>query len=173
MVEEKTIADVKAEAKAEPKTAAKVKKPKAKKGKGEAFVAKAPAAAKPKVGRDIGLGVAIPKESCGDFDCPFHGTLSVRGQVIGGVVVSAKMANTVIVEKEYLRKVAKYERFEKRTSRYPAHNPPCVGAKVGDKVRIGECRPLSKTVSFVVIAKNEAKALPTSDIQHRTSEEGA
>jgi len=141
--------------KAEPKTAAKIKKPKAKKKKGEAFTAKAPAAAKPKAGRDIGLGVAIPKESCDDFDCPFHGTLSVRGQVIGGVVVSAKMANTVIVEKEYLRKVAKYERYEKRTSRYAAHCSPCIGAKVGDKVRIGECRPLSKTVSFVVIEKKE------------------
>ena len=32
---------------------------------------------------------------------------------------------------------------------------PCLGLKVGDKVRIAECRPLSKTVSFVVIEKVE------------------
>ncbi len=36
-----------------------------------------------------------------------------------------------------------------------AHNPPCIDAKVGDRVRIGECRPLAKTVSFVVIEKLE------------------
>jgi len=49
--------------------------------------------------------------------------------------------------------VPKYERYEKRTSSYAAHCPPCMEAKVGDKVRIAECRPLSKTISFVTIEK--------------------
>lgn len=90
---------------------------------------------------------------CGDRNCPFHGTLSVRGQVIEGTVVSAKAKNTVIVLREYYHYVPKYRRYERRRSRIPAHRPPCLDVKEGDRVRIAECRPISKTVSFVVIEK--------------------
>jgi small subunit ribosomal protein S17 len=45
----------------------------------------------------------------------------------------------------------KYERFEWRTGKYMAHNPPCINAVIGTKVKIMECRPLSKTKAFVVI----------------------
>ncbi|RLG67396.1 30S ribosomal protein S17, partial [archaeon] len=38
-------------------------------------------------------------------------------------------------------------------SRIPAHSPPCLDIKEGDIVKIGECRPLSKTVHFVVLGK--------------------
>jgi len=63
------------------------------------------------------------------------------------------MQKTVIVRRDYVRYVPKYKRYERRKSHIPAHNPPCIDAKVGDWVRIAECRPLSKTVSFVVIEK--------------------
>ena len=98
--------------------------------------------------RDIGIDVASPKMECNDPNCPFHGSLPVRGQVIDGVVATVKMKN-------YLKYQQKYERYEKRSNRYSAHASPCLGLKVGDKVRIAECRPLSKTVSFVVIEKVE------------------
>jgi len=103
--------------------------------------------------RNIGLNVKAPDESCSDRDCPFHGSLPVRGQVITGIVSSAKMQDTVLVKKEFMHYVQKYERYEKRTSIYPAHCPPCIKAKIGNKVRIAECRPLSKTISFVTIEK--------------------
>jgi len=103
--------------------------------------------------RNIGLNVKAPEESCSDRDCPFHGTLPVRGQVITGIVSSFKMQDTVLVKKEYMHYVPKYERYEKRTSTYPAHCPPCIKTKIGNKVRIAECRPLSKTISFVTIEK--------------------
>ena len=103
--------------------------------------------------RDIGIDVASPKMECNDPNCPFHGSLPVRGQVIDGVVATVKMKNTVVVERNYLKYQQKYERYEKRSNRYSAHASPCLGLKVGDKVRIAECRPLSKTVSFVVIEK--------------------
>jgi small subunit ribosomal protein S17 len=101
--------------------------------------------------RDIGIDVLQPKTKCTDPDCPFHGTLSVRGQMIEGVVVSDKMQKTVVVKKEYRRFIPKYERYEWRTGRYIAHNPSCIDAKVGSKVKIMECKPLAKTKSFVVI----------------------
>jgi small subunit ribosomal protein S17 len=102
--------------------------------------------------RDAGLGVPIPKRACKDPKCPFHGSLRVRGSVFDGSVVSAKMKDTVVVERAHLRFIPKYERFESRTSRILAHNPPCIAAPEGASVRIAECRPLSKKVAFCVVA---------------------
>ena len=98
-----------------------------------------------------------PKKACEDTNCPFHGELSVHGRVLEGVVVSSKMDKTVVVRRDYLHYVQKFMRYERRKSRIPSHNPPCVGAKEGDHVKIAECRPLSKTVSFVVVERLEEK----------------
>jgi small subunit ribosomal protein S17 len=98
-----------------------------------------------------------PKKSCEDVNCPFHGELSVRGHVLEGVVVTAKMDKTVVVKRDYLQYVPKFMRYERRRSRIPSHSPPCIDAKEGDRVTIAECRPISKTVSFVVVEKLEEK----------------
>ena len=104
--------------------------------------------------RNIGIDVKSPENVCNDKDCPFHGNLSVRGQIFEGIVVSDKGHNTVVIKREIVRYIPKYERYEKRTT-MAAHNPSCIDAKVGDKVKIAECRPISKTKSFVVIEKTE------------------
>ena len=101
----------------------------------------------------IGLNVSEPEEACSDGNCPFHGTLSVRGQTLEGTVASTKMDKTVVVEREYDVRVPKYDRYMKRRSRIPAHAPPCLGLEEGDTVRIAETRPLSKTKSHVVVEK--------------------
>jgi small subunit ribosomal protein S17 len=98
-----------------------------------------------------------PKKTCTDRNCPFHGDLPIRGRVLDGVVVSSKMDKTVIVKREYLYYVPKFMRYERRQSRIPSYNPPCINAKEGQRVRIAECRPISKTVSFVVVEKLEEK----------------
>jgi small subunit ribosomal protein S17 len=98
--------------------------------------------------------VAVKEGSCGDRNCPTHGTLSTRGMSFEGVVVSDKMRGTVLVLCERMIKDKKYERYLKSRSKIAAHNPPCIKAKAGVKVRIMECRRLSKTVSFVVVSKN-------------------
>jgi len=103
--------------------------------------------------RDIGVDVKPPAGSCEDVNCPFHGQLPVRGTVLTGKIVSTKMQGTVAVEREYMRYLPKFERYEKRTSKYLAHMSPCMQAKLGDEVDIMECRPLSKRVSYVVIEK--------------------
>ena len=98
-----------------------------------------------------------PKKSCNDINCPFHGTLSLRGRVFEGVVATSKMDKTAIVEREYLQFSPKFVRYEKRSGHIPSHNPPCINAKEGQQVKIVECRPLSKTVSFVIVEKLETK----------------
>jgi small subunit ribosomal protein S17 len=102
--------------------------------------------------RDIGLDVRLPKESCSDGKCPFHGHVKVRGQVLEGLVVSAKMQGTVVVSRTVLNYVSKYERYAKRRHRYLAHAPPCLRITEGRRVRIAETRSLAKNVSFVVVA---------------------
>lgn len=101
----------------------------------------------------VGMGIKPPKEKCSDPKCPFHGELPVRGRAFDGVVVSDKMTHTVTVSLERMQYIPKYERYERRTSTYHAHNPPCIAAKAGDKIRIMECRRLSKTKAFVVVQK--------------------
>ncbi|KXA99630.1 30S ribosomal protein S17 [candidate division MSBL1 archaeon SCGC-AAA261G05] len=103
----------------------------------------------------IDLKTKTPEKECNDKNCPFHGSLSIRGRTLVGEVASEKMDKTVVVEREFAQKIPKYERYERRTSRIHAHNPPCINANVGDKVRIAECRRLSKLKSFVVIGKEE------------------
>ncbi len=101
----------------------------------------------------IGIKIKEPEKTCDDPNCPWHGHLKVRGVILRGKVVSTAMQKTVVVERERLHYVPKYERYEKRTSRYKAHLPPCIDVKKGDEVIIMECRPLSKTKHFVVVGK--------------------
>lgn len=103
--------------------------------------------------RNIGIpGIEPPKNRCNDPKCPWHGHLKVRGSIITGTVVSAKMHRTVVVRHDYLFYVRKYKRYEKRYTKIHAHNPPCINAEEGDVVIVGETRPLSKTVHFVVLS---------------------
>ena len=103
----------------------------------------------------IGLNTDEPEEACSDENCPYHGTLSVRGQTLEGTVASTAMDKTVVVEREYDVFVPKYDRYMKRRSRVPAHAPPCLEIEEGDEVRIAETRPLSKTKSHVVVDVRE------------------
>ena len=98
-----------------------------------------------------GLEVAIPKKQCHDKRCPFHGSLKVRGRLLSGKAVSTAGKGFVVVQMEYLHKVSKYNRGERRKCRISARVSECLGVNEGDVVTIGECRPLSKTISFVVV----------------------
>ena len=98
-----------------------------------------------------------PKRTCDDKNCPFHGRLSIRGRVLDGVVISTRMDKTVIVRRDYLHYVPKLKRYERRHSHIPAHSPPCMSINEGNVVKIAECRPISKTVSFVVMEVLEEK----------------
>jgi small subunit ribosomal protein S17 len=101
--------------------------------------------------RNIGLQVTPPKSECADKLCPFHGRLSIRGKLVQGKVVSSKAPKTAVVQQEFPRLDIKYKRYARSQSKIHAHRPPCIDLKEGDIVLSAECKPISKSVSFVVI----------------------
>ena len=105
--------------------------------------------------RNIGIpGVSPPKaKECNDKDCPFHGTTRIRGKITSGVVVSKKSRNTVIIRRNYVQFIKKYQRYERRNTRLACHLPDCLKNEInlGDLIRVGESRKLSKTKAFIVL----------------------
>lgn len=69
-----------------------------------------------------------------------------------GVVVSCKMNKTVIVRVERKKLHSKYKKVYNVHKRYKAHSD-MEGLKVGDKVVIEECRPISKEKKWKVVSK--------------------
>ena len=101
--------------------------------------------------KQIGIEVELPRLECNDINCPFHGNLKVRGRMFVGKVTRVDTSKSATVEFIYYYYLPKYERYEKRTTRLKVHNPSCINAKIGDKVRIIESRPIAKTKNFVII----------------------
>jgi len=116
---------------------------------------KAKLSGKGKGPRKLGFNIPLPTSEPEEYDanCPFFGKITVRGRILKGTVVSAKMHRTIAVLINRKHYVQKYERYEKRRTKLLVHNPPSVNAQVGDNVRIMETRPISKTKHFVVVER--------------------
>ncbi|GIS92591.1 MAG: hypothetical protein CM1200mP21_08860 [Candidatus Poseidoniales archaeon] len=53
--------------------------------------------------RDIGVDVKTPEgEWDGNENCPFYGSLRLRGQIIEGTVSSSMMSDSIVVEDRQL-----------------------------------------------------------------------
>ncbi|MBU0461752.1 MAG: 30S ribosomal protein S17 [Nanoarchaeota archaeon] len=100
--------------------------------------------------RNPGVKVDVPSKSCDDKNCPFHGSLKLRGKSFIGKVISSKMQRSAVVSWEGKIFVPKFERYKKTRTKVAVHNPDCVNAQEGDLVKIHECRPLSKRKHFVI-----------------------
>lgn len=72
---------------------------------------------------------------------------------LNGIVVSDKMDKTVVVNVSRYVAHKKYGKYYKIDKRYKAHDENNE-YKVGDKVTIEECRPMSKDKNFIVLGKN-------------------
>ncbi len=69
-----------------------------------------------------------------------------------GTVISDKMEKTVVVEVERIKEHPKYKRRYKVHKKYKAHDEKSE-YRIGDKVIIEECRPISKEKRWRVIKK--------------------
>lgn len=74
-------------------------------------------------------------------------------RILQGVVVSDKQDKTVVVSVERQVMHPVYKKIVKKSKKIAAHdeNNQC---KVGDRVSIQECRPISKNKSWTVISDN-------------------
>ena len=103
--------------------------------------------------RNIGLPISSPKKKSeeGEKNNPFNGSLSIRGKLFEGIVINAKAKNTIVIQKERPIYFSKFKRFGRSKNKIHAHVPSNIAVKEGDYVVAAECKPISKSVSFVVI----------------------
>ena len=78
-------------------------------------------------------------------------------RILQGVVVSDKMDKTIVVQVERRVMHPIYKKFVRRTKKYAAHDEANVH-KVGETVRIQECRPISKRKRWAVLTDSESSA---------------
>jgi small subunit ribosomal protein S17 len=71
-------------------------------------------------------------------------------RILQGVVISDKMDKTVTVQVERRFKHTLYKKFIRRSKKYAAHDETNA-VKVGDVVKIQECRPMSKRKKWEVV----------------------
>ena len=80
-----------------------------------------------------GLMVPPPKKTCGDSRCPFHGHVKVRGKILTGRVVSISDKQTVVIQREFLYKIPKYNRYERRRGKVARAHVALHGGKGGGR----------------------------------------
>lgn len=74
-------------------------------------------------------------------------------KILEGIVVSDRMDKTIVVLVERIKQHPLYKKRYKVQKKYKAHDPENKH-KVGDKVIIQECRPISKEKRWIVIDKS-------------------
>lgn len=74
-------------------------------------------------------------------------------RILQGVVVSAKNDKTISVKVERVFKHPLYKKTVRKSAKYTAHDEQNI-CQLGDRVKIQECRPLSKTKSWTLLTEN-------------------
>ena len=102
---------------------------------------------------NIGLPVVKPKEKPlkNEKNNPFNGSLTIRGKLFEGIVINAKAKGTAVIQKESLIYFEKFKRYGRSKNKIHAHIPSNLNVQKGDHVIAAECRPISKSVSFVIV----------------------
>lgn len=80
-------------------------------------------------------------------------TKKLHKRQLAGIVVSNKMDKTVVVKIDRLKIHPKYNKRYTVSKKYKAHDENNE-YKIGDKVIIQECRPISKDKKWRVIKKS-------------------
>jgi len=77
-------------------------------------------------------------------------------RILQGTVISDGNDKTIVVNVDRRVRHALYKKTITRSSKFHAHDEGNV-CKIGDKVRIIECRPISKKKTWTVISENDGK----------------
>ena len=84
-------------------------------------------------------------------------------RILQGVVVSDKQDKTIVVRVERRLMHPIYKKFIRRSKKYAAHDEANV-CKIGDVVRIRECRPISKNKTWELVKEEGRNAVPSSTL---------
>lgn len=76
--------------------------------------------------------------------------IAPRRKALTGIVMSDKMKDTIVVSVDNYKKHPKYQKFIRSSKRFKADDKGNT-AKVGDRVVIESCRPISREKSFRLI----------------------
>jgi len=103
--------------------------------------------------KNIGLPVNEPNKEAveNESNNPFNGSLTIRGKLFEGVVINSKAKGTAVIQKESPVYFKKFKRFGRSKNTIHAHIPSNLNVQKGDYVVAAECRPISKSVSFVIV----------------------
>ena len=82
-------------------------------------------------------------------------------RILQGLVVSDKQDKTIVVRVERRVMHPVYKKFITRSKKYAAHDETNQ-FKIGDTVRIRECRPISKHKTWVVLTDEPAEQQPAT-----------
>ncbi len=77
-----------------------------------------------------------------------------KARTVQGIVVSNKMDKTITVRVERKVKHPLYGKIMTRSNKFHAHDPEGV-CQEGDRVIIGESRPISKTKNWILVERLE------------------
>ena len=80
-------------------------------------------------------------------------------RTIEGIVVSDKMAKTITILVERTYKHPKYKKYVRKQQRYHAHDENGE-AKLGDRVEVRACRPLSRLKRWTLVRVVEKSKAP-------------
>lgn len=76
-------------------------------------------------------------------------TNKIIGKVFTAQVVSDKMQNTIVVQMDYTMRHPQYKKIVKNRKKLYVENN--LNAKIGDTVKVVECRPLSRLKRFTTL----------------------
>jgi small subunit ribosomal protein S17 len=79
-------------------------------------------------------------------------TQKTKGRQIIGKVVSTGGTKTVIITVDHFVQHPLYKKAMRRTRRFAAHNE-ALSLAVGDRVKIVEVKPISRTKRFITVEK--------------------
>jgi len=84
--------------------------------------------------------------------------IGTRGRLFEGIVTK-KFHKRIVLTFERMIYIRKYERYARSRTKIHARLPESIenDVKIGDLVRVQECRPLSKMIHFIVIKKVKDK----------------
>jgi len=77
-------------------------------------------------------------------------------RILQGVVISDKMDKTIVVKVERRVMHPIFKKFIRKSKKYAAHDENNQ-FKVGDVVRIAECKPISKSKTWEVLVEDKTE----------------